>query len=368
MFRSLPGGGSSGGSRSPSFLFTWAVAATTAAFTTFLLLVVHMLSPSTPPCVTQNIPLAGSGDPNRVYAGQVSRVQMAWGDRQQQRVQAAEGEGGEEGSACRNWILAPVTERGIPNTRKWSPWMPPLSPCRVQGLPIEAVEPDLNFRRGFTLGYVDYGEDKTQLLPYLRAALDHRMHTSARRVLIDFGANAFRTSVTWFLSTYPLEFTEVHAFEIQPDLFVVPQPNDQVLGPISSGSRLRPRGQGPGPIPGWMLQRIHSYNTLVGMEDSPHKNVINATRWMLEELRLTPQDTVVVKMDIEGVEWPVLNAWLDIPGMEQIVDELFVEIHYHHESMYDFKWNATRFSATRDEAAQMFNWLRTKGFYVHAWP
>ncbi|CAI5968964.1 unnamed protein product [Closterium sp. NIES-65] len=297
---------------------------------------------------------------------------MSLADQQQQQVRWGEGGegGGEEGPPCNDWIHVPLKERGIPNTRKWSPWMPPLSPCRVQGLPIEAMEPDLNFRRGFTLGYADYEEDRTHVLPYLRAALDHRLHRSPRRVLIDFGANAFSTSVTWFLRMYPLEFTEVHAFEVQEGMFVVPQPNDQPLNTsaINSGSRLRPKGHGPGPIPGWMLNRIHFYNTLVGMEDKPDNNTINATRWMLEELRLTPEDTVVVKMDIEGAEWPLLNYWLGVPGLEGIVDELFVEVHYHHWTMFDFHWYQSRFNATRDEAAQLFNRLRSKGIYAHAWP
>ncbi|CAI5518694.1 unnamed protein product [Closterium sp. Naga37s-1] len=98
------------------------------------------------------------------------------------------------------------------------------------------MEPDLIFRRGFTPGYVDYEEDRTHVLPYLRAALDHRLHRSPRRVLIDFGANAFSTSVTWFLRMYPLEFTEIHAFEVQEGMFAVPQPNDQVKG---AGERKR---------------------------------------------------------------------------------------------------------------------------------
>ena len=35
---------------------------------------------------------------------------------------------------------------------------------------------------------------------------------------------------------------------------------------------------------------------------------LNIVRWMKEELKLTPNDTVVVKMDIEGAEWQVLRG------------------------------------------------------------
>jgi hypothetical protein len=59
-------------------------------------------------------------------------------------------------------------------------------------------------------------------------------------------------------------------------------------------------------------------------------------------LKLTAADTVVVKMDIEGRGWPILESWLKDPQMAEIVDKLFVEIHYNHSSssMSEFKWNS----------------------------
>ncbi|CAM6029711.1 unnamed protein product [Sphagnum balticum] len=47
-------------------------------------------------------------------------------------------------------------------------------------------------------------------------------------------------------------------------------------------------------------------------------------------------------MDIEGRGWPILESWLKDPQMAEIVDKLFVEIHYNHSSssMSEFKWNS----------------------------
>lgn len=45
----------------------------------------------------------------------------------------------------------------------------------MQGLPIEKLEPEYNFRRGYALGYIQDHEDKTHLLPYLRATRDLRL-------------------------------------------------------------------------------------------------------------------------------------------------------------------------------------------------
>ena len=52
----------------------------------------------------------------------------------------------------------------------------------------------------------------------------HSLPRRGRRVYLDLGANKFATSVTWFNRMYPLDFTEIHAFEVERDLFVVPQP------------------------------------------------------------------------------------------------------------------------------------------------
>ncbi|CAI5953333.1 unnamed protein product [Closterium sp. NIES-64] len=53
--------------------------------------------------------------------------------------------------------------------------------------------------------------------------------------------------------------------------------------------------------------------------------MVNVTRWFLEDLRLKEEDSVLVKMDIEGHEWEILQHWLSNPRMAAIVDELFVE-------------------------------------------
>ncbi|CAI5520650.1 unnamed protein product [Closterium sp. Naga37s-1] len=97
------------------------------------------------------------------------------------------------------------------------------------------------------------------------------------------------------------------------------------------------------------------------------ENTVNVTRWMLGELQLTEEDTVMVKMDIEGAEWAVLHEWLAIPHMPAIVDELFVEVHYHHPSMEGLTWT-DRFNHTLDDTILLLTDLRRASFYVHPWP
>ncbi|CAI5510217.1 unnamed protein product [Closterium sp. Naga37s-1] len=101
---------------------------------------------------------------------------------------------------------------------------------------------------------------------------------------------------------------------------------------------------------------------------APSQNMVNVTRWFLDDLQLKEEDSVVVKMDIEGHEWAILQHWLSNPRMAAIVDELFVEVHYHHPSMTVFTWNEATFGHTREETTGLLTDLRKAGFYVHPWP
>jgi len=249
------------------------------------------------------------------------------------------------------------------NAWKQMKWTGAPAYCPVKGQLIEALDPSNNFRRGFALKFVTDVEDKTLLLPWLYGTKVD-LNKRARRVYLDLGANDFRTSVTWFSQMYPCDFTEVHAWEVTPNRFKIPSPGfneDSNWGPENPhATRVLRTPQ----VLDWMTKRIKQYSTFVA--DVDNETSVNITRFIKEELKLTSQDTVVVKMDIEGAEWPILQRWLNDPEMAQIVDELFVEVHYHHRSMLDYGWG--HFSRTREEATQLMASLRAKGFFVHPWP
>lgn len=245
-------------------------------------------------------------------------------------------------------------------------WMGRPARCNVKGQLIESLDEVNNFRRGFTLQFVKDVEDKTHLLPWLYGSKVD-LNVRSRRVFLDLGANNFHTSVQWFMKMYPCDFTEVHAFEAIPNFFRIPEHGADEEGnwlPSFSNSANRVRSE-PG-IPDWMLQRMKVYNKFVADYDDGLTNSINITRFMKEELNLTASDTVIVKMDIEGAEWPILMRWLNDLDMSKIIDELFVEIHYHHTSMSAYHWD--KFEHSRKEATQLMASLRSKGYFIHAWP
>ncbi|GLJ54254.1 hypothetical protein SUGI_1163910 [Cryptomeria japonica] len=111
------------------------------------------------------------------------------------------------------------------------------------------------------------------------------------------------------------------------------------------------------------MRRVKVHYRRVSHMDDPSTNSINITRFIKEELRLTPAEAVVVKMDIEGTEWPILRHWINDPQMPLIIDELFVEVHYASPSP-----SLVGSDFTRDDALTLLADLRLHGFYAHFWP
>lgn len=272
---------------------------------------------------------------------------------------------GVEDPICNSVLGHLDSEPKLPVAKAWNQmkWVGSPANCKVKGHLIESLDVANNFRRGFALKYVTNVEDKMQVLPWLYGTKVD-LNKRARRVYLDLGANDFHTSVRWFMRMYPCDFTEVHAWEVSNGLFRIPSPgfnedsNWSPENPHSTRVTVTPQ------VPDWMANRIAQYNTFVA--DSDSDTSINITRFMKEDLKLKAEDTVVVKMDIEGAEWPILQRWINDPEMASIIDELFVEVHYTHPSMFDFGWNL--FTHPREEAHKLLANLRARGYFAHAWP
>lgn len=272
-----------------------------------------------------------------------------------------------DSSSCAS-LQAHMKSAPLPPQNPWLQlkWIGPPALCPVKGFLIEHLDDSLNFRRGFSLRFASDVEDKTHLLPWLLATrID--LNSRPRRVYLDLGANAFSTSITWFMRMYPCDFTEIHAFEVDPNLLRKPQiPFDQASNYASPNQWSHSLKKASG-APQWMLDRISIYNKFVSDRDDEPNREVNITRFIKEELKLKAEDTVVVKMDIEGSEWPILRRWMEDPDMAGIVDELFVEVHYDHQSMWGYHW--ARFApTTREEAKTLLAELRWHGFFAHPWP
>jgi FkbM family methyltransferase len=273
----------------------------------------------------------------------------------------------QEDAICKSVEGHLTTEPQNPDENPWNQmkWVGEPARCKVKGHLIESLDPKNNFRRGFSLRFAHDVEDKTHVLPYLLGSKVD-LNRRSRRVYLDLGANSFGTSIMWFMRMYPCDFSEVHAFEVDRNLLRIPETgfNESANWKPENPWAIRVN-EVPG-IPAWMLNRMTSYNYFVADIDDTATESINITRFMKEDLMLRASDTVVVKMDIEGAEWPILKRWMDDPEMAEIIDELFVEIHYKHPSMLQYHWG--KFDHTREQATQLIAGLRSKGFFIHAWP
>ncbi|GAQ89698.1 3-phytase, partial [Klebsormidium nitens] len=219
---------------------------------------------------------------------------------------------------------------------------------RVNGMLIEELQPHLHFRPGYAYGQTDDVEDPSHLIPWLLGnQVD--LKSASRRVFLNLGANAFDTSTAWFMRTYPVNFDEIHAFEIT-GAFVPPR---------AALARL--------PHP----PNVTLYAAIVGARDFPASGHglpgIDIVRFINEELNIKAEDTFIVKMDIEGAEWEVLPAVLQNACALAVIDELFVEIHYGDPAMAGCGWD--QFYPRRiEDALALARALRAAGLRTHLWP
>ena len=173
------------------------------------------------------------------------------------------------------------------------------------------------------------------------------MTNTKEKILIDLGADRRAFTIRWFLKEYPIKnWTEIHAFEAQGF-------DDNV----------------PHEIP----ENVTYHHNYIRMKKSNKKIVKNEEvvvvkfiDFLVNTTKINPnKDVVIVKMDIEGVEWPILEELLKTDNLK-LIDELFVEVHYHAPSMSKFGWDV--FLHTREEALVLFQRLQKYGLYVYPWP
>eukprot|EP01036_Dinobryon_divergens_P031121 gene31121-40470_t len=100
-----------------------------------------------------------------------------------------------------------------------------------------------------------------------------------------------------------------------------------------------------------------------------------ATGSATDMLQLIPQlvtekDFVVLKFDVDPnrfaygptMEWGFLFSIMQSPAIAQLVDEVYIELHFHFPSLYWEHYHSNW------EALDCIRYLRDKGAIVHAWP
>jgi FkbM family methyltransferase len=99
-----------------------------------------------------------------------------------------------------------------------------------------------------------------------------------------------------------------------------------------------------------ILRPTHKTVRSISMED------------ILKDHKVTEEDFVVLKLDVEGGEWLILKHMAE-RDMFRLVDEIFLECH-------SVDWNprwGTVDGTTLADCHNMFDALRGKGVYIHEW-
>ena len=163
------------------------------------------------------------------------------------------------------------------------------------------------------------------------------------RVLIDVGANGFFASPKYLLDSYAPYQPFTHAIMIEPE------PHFSATVPSGYSER-------------YNITFLPIYAEV-------------ATGSKTDMIKLLPtlvtkDDFVVLKFDVDPnryaqgptMEWGFMFSIMQNPDIAALVDELYIELHFHFPSLYWYHYHS------QWEALDALRYLRSKGAIVHPWP
>ncbi len=188
---------------------------------------------------------------------------------------------------------------------------------------------------------IDFGPYRPLVsVPEVTAAL---LADKRRRILVDVGANGFFASPKYLLDSYApyLPFTDA--------IMIEPEPHFSASIPRAYAERYT----------------ITQHKIYAEVNTGTENDILK----ILQKL-VTPQDFVVLKFDVDPnkhaqgatMEWGFLFDLAMNPVVAELVDELYIELHFHFPSLY---WTHLH---SNWEALDAIRFLRSKGAVVHAWP
>lgn len=164
-----------------------------------------------------------------------------------------------------------------------------------------------------------------------------------RRVLIDVGANGFFASPKYLLDSYAPFLPFTHAIMIEPE-------------------------------PHFSATVPPAYTTRYNITFLPIYAEV-ATGTAVDMIKLLPSlvskdDFVVLKFDVDPnryaqgptMEWGFLFSIMQEPKIAELVDELYIELHFNFPSLFWKHYHSNW------EALDAFRYLRAHGAIVHSWP
>jgi hypothetical protein len=188
---------------------------------------------------------------------------------------------------------------------------------------------------------IDFGPYRPLVsIPEVNAAL----HADGRRrILVDVGANGFFASPKYLLDSYApyLPFTDA--------IMIEPEPHFSASIPDVYSKR-------------YNISHQKIYAEVNTGTDTDILKLLGTL--------VTPQDYVVLKFDVDPnkhafgptMEWGFLFDLARNPQVAELVDELYIELHFHYPALYWKHYHSNW------EALDALRYLRSRGAVVHAWP
>lgn len=189
-----------------------------------------------------------------------------------------------------------------------------------------------------------------------------------RRVLIDVGANGFFASPKYLLDSYAPFLPFTHAIMVEPEPHFsasVPRvyseryniSHQQIYAEVATGSDTD------------MLKLLP---TLVTKDDfvvlkfdvDPNRYPPRSLFCLLQLYFILERTILCCYRFAQGptMEWGFLFEIMQNPAVAELVDEVYIELHYHFPLLYWKHYHSNW------EAVDTFRYLRQHGAVVHSWP
>jgi len=168
-----------------------------------------------------------------------------------------------------------------------------------------------------------------------------------RRVYIDLGIKDFESSLCYIMQHYPVKFDQIYGFECAKDFSnvtaLIPNVARCINGTSAQSFGYRDTTE--------TINSMFLHYNYVGVEDdaSTSPPTIGLGRF-LKTIGIEEEDFVVIKMDVEGVEYELIESLLD-DGTYTLIDEvsakwrvamLYAAFHSNHLNYpRSFLWRST---------------------------
>lgn len=180
------------------------------------------------------------------------------------------------------------------------------------------------------------------MIPWLIRPLEHskrllKKNRAQRRIFIDCGANTGHVLKSFIRKRQGFEF---HAFEIQSELIEqlkhlqLEFPNHQISVNHSAVwtsneeiNLYHAKNWGENYRGGTTVIQNNENASAIDYSNPVAVQAIDFQEWLLTELATTNENYVIIKMDIEGAEYPVLRKMIESKTIH-LIDELYVEFHH----------------------------------------